>query len=105
MALLCAAEPDCIVPVGQSNECIYMPIGPNLTCHRQDQSLMGILRYNMEYRQQIEDPSFLTQLSPAHPRSSNRPLQSSGIKGFIEFIRRQNFNGSADEWLQKVRCC
>ncbi|KAL3110400.1 hypothetical protein niasHT_011838 [Heterodera trifolii] len=102
MALLCAAEPDCIVPVGQTKACIYTATAPNLTCHRQDQSLMEILRYNMEYRQQIEDPSFVTQLNPAHPRSSNRPLQSSGIKGFFKLDRRQNFKGSAAEWLQKT---
>ncbi|KAL3100140.1 hypothetical protein niasHT_029870 [Heterodera trifolii] len=102
MALLCAAEPDCMVPIGQTKACIYTPTAPNLTCHRQDQSLAEILRYNMEYRQQIEDPSFVTQLNPAHPRSSNRPLQSSGINGFFTFVRCQNFSGSAAEWLQKV---
>ncbi|KAL3093007.1 hypothetical protein niasHS_004609 [Heterodera schachtii] len=101
MALLCAAEPDCMVPIGQTKACIYTPTAPNMTCHRQDQSLAEILRYNMEYRQQIEDPSFVTQLSPAHPRSSNRPLQSSGINGFFTFVRCQNFSGSAAEWLQK----
>ncbi|KAL3087508.1 hypothetical protein niasHT_025970 [Heterodera trifolii] len=62
MALLCAAEPDCIVPIGQTKPCLYTPIAPNLTCHRQDQSLLGILQYNMEYRQQIADPSFLPTL-------------------------------------------
>ncbi|KAL3096305.1 hypothetical protein niasHS_004943 [Heterodera schachtii] len=105
MALLCAAEADCMVPVGQTIRCIYTKPGPNETCHRQDQSLMEILRYNMEYRQQIEDPSFLTQLSPAHPRSSNRPIQSSGISGFFKLDRRQNFKGSAEEWRKKVQCC
>ncbi|KAL3080421.1 hypothetical protein niasHT_038858 [Heterodera trifolii] len=54
MALLCAAEQDCMVPIGQTQACISTPITPNLTCHRQDQSLFGVLLYNMEYRQQIE---------------------------------------------------
>ncbi|KAL3093002.1 hypothetical protein niasHS_004604 [Heterodera schachtii] len=105
MALLCAAEPDCMVPIGQTKACIYTATAPKLICHRQDQSLMEILRYNMEYRQQIEDPSFLTQLNPAHPRSSNRPLQSSGISGFFDLLRGKHFGGSQSEWLQRVQCC
>ncbi|KAL3076523.1 hypothetical protein niasHS_005096 [Heterodera schachtii] len=105
MALLCAAEPDCIVPIGSTVFCVYIyPIGPNVTCHRQDMSVLGTVRYNMEYRKQIEDPSFVGQLSPAHPRSANRPLQSAGVSGFFRFYRRIPFNGTKDEWLHKVRC-
>uniref|UniRef100_A0A183BIQ9 Hexosyltransferase n=1 Tax=Globodera pallida TaxID=36090 RepID=A0A183BIQ9_GLOPA len=54
-ALLCAAESDCIVPIGQTRACIYTTKAPKLICHRVDASLFGILRYNMEYRREIED--------------------------------------------------
>uniref|UniRef100_A0A914I2Z3 Uncharacterized protein n=1 Tax=Globodera rostochiensis TaxID=31243 RepID=A0A914I2Z3_GLORO len=53
-ALLCAATADCIMPIGQTRACSYTTKVPNLTCHRQDGSLFGILRYNMEYGQKIE---------------------------------------------------
>ncbi|KAL3108983.1 hypothetical protein niasHT_012545 [Heterodera trifolii] len=97
MALLCAAEPDCMVPIGQTKPCLYTLIGPNLTCHRQDQSLLGILQHNMEYRQQIADPSFLPHISSAHPRSS--------ANGIFSVRRGESFPGTAAEWLQIVKCC
>uniref|UniRef100_A0A183BUT4 Nucleotid_trans domain-containing protein n=1 Tax=Globodera pallida TaxID=36090 RepID=A0A183BUT4_GLOPA len=104
-ALLCAAEPDCIVPIGQTQTCISTKLAPNLTCHRQDQSVIEILRYNMEYRLKMEDPSFLPQTSPDHPRSTHRPLNTYGMNGLFDVYRRQEFSGSNEEWLQKVKCC
>ncbi|KAL3106009.1 hypothetical protein niasHT_025800 [Heterodera trifolii] len=97
MALLCAAEPDCIVPIGQTKECLYTPTDPNLTCHRQDQSLLDTLLHNMEYRQQISDSTFLTHANTIHPRWS--------FNGSFSIKLRQTFAGSADEWLGKVKCC
>uniref|UniRef100_A0A183BIR1 Transposase n=1 Tax=Globodera pallida TaxID=36090 RepID=A0A183BIR1_GLOPA len=105
MALLCAAEPDCIVPIGQTKDGPYIKIAPNLTCHRQDQSLIEILRYNMEYRHQIQDPSFLPQISRDHPRSTQKDPNSNGIDGLFRISRRQTFRGSKANWLHKVQCC
>uniref|UniRef100_A0A914HTV0 Uncharacterized protein n=1 Tax=Globodera rostochiensis TaxID=31243 RepID=A0A914HTV0_GLORO len=102
MALLCAAEPDCIVPIGQTVFCIYTPIAPNLVCHRQDQSLLGILRHNMEYRLEMEDPSFLPQISRDHPRGTQN---YGGMDGLFYVSKRQKFDGSNADWLYKVRCC
>uniref|UniRef100_A0A914I4T4 Uncharacterized protein n=1 Tax=Globodera rostochiensis TaxID=31243 RepID=A0A914I4T4_GLORO len=95
MALLCAATADCIVPIGQTKEGPYTKIAPNLTTHRHDQSLLGILRYNMEYRHQIQDPSFLPQISRDHP----------GMNGLFYTNRYQTFGGSSADWLHKVQCC
>ncbi|KAL3120435.1 hypothetical protein niasHT_000465 [Heterodera trifolii] len=99
MALLCAAEQDCMVPNGQTQSCISTPITPNLTCHRQDQSLFDILLYNLEYRQQIEDPSFLAHISRTHPRWSSK------ISRIFRVRRGQTFAGTPAEWAQLVKCC
>ncbi|KAL3099890.1 hypothetical protein niasHS_001816 [Heterodera schachtii] len=99
MALLCAAEPDCIVPIGQTEQCIYTKMGPNLKCHRQRQSLLDTLLHNLEQQQQIADPSFLAHPNVNHPRLSAKFTDSFGIK------RLQLFAGSSDEWLRKVKCC
>uniref|UniRef100_A0A914I3S9 Uncharacterized protein n=1 Tax=Globodera rostochiensis TaxID=31243 RepID=A0A914I3S9_GLORO len=104
-ALLCAAESNCIVPIGQTRACIYTTKAPNLVCHRQDGSLLGILRYNMEYRHEIEDPSFLPQISPNHPRSTPKQLKSNGMDGLFEVNWDQTFGGSKADWLHKVQCC
>ncbi|KAI3419387.1 Beta-1,3-galactosyltransferase 2 [Globodera pallida] len=102
-ALLCAAESDCIVPIGQTRACIYTKKAPKLKCHRVDGSLFGILRYNMEYRREIEDPSFLPQISRAHPRSTQKQLKSNGMDGLFKLYRRQTFRGSNADWLHKVQ--
>ncbi|KAL3109792.1 hypothetical protein niasHT_013009 [Heterodera trifolii] len=95
MALLCVAEADCIVPIGQTKDC-FGKVAPNLTCHRHDQSLFNTLRYNMEYRQQIQDASFLPHLNHYHPRWSTEVQQFFGVE------RYQLFKGTDDEWLKRL---
>ncbi|KAL3074666.1 hypothetical protein niasHT_038139 [Heterodera trifolii] len=98
MALLCVAEADCIVPIGQTKDC-FAKVASNLTCHRHDQSLFNTLRYNLEYRQQIQDASFLPHLNHYHSRWSTE------VQQFFSVERYQLFKGTDDEWLKRVRCC
>uniref|UniRef100_A0A1I8B7B7 Uncharacterized protein n=1 Tax=Meloidogyne hapla TaxID=6305 RepID=A0A1I8B7B7_MELHA len=92
-ALLCAATKQCIEPDGSELYCIS-PRTTIGTCHRSDQSVMGILNVNSEYKRSLLDKEFIPHFHPDHPRRKSR----SSVQ------RREQLDRNLD-FKKGVACC
>ncbi|CAD5227329.1 unnamed protein product [Bursaphelenchus xylophilus] len=81
-SVLCASVVECINPFGAEYSCPRDDGSSAGICHRQDQSLLNILIYNLEYDMMFDGHRVVTHMRKDHPKNTRqrhetRRLQST----------------------------